>query len=318
MNIRFLETAIALARQRSFKRAAEQLHCTQAAVSNRVAAIEEELGVRLFDRRFRDVVPTPAGERFLDGARDIVQRYEALVARMRPARQRAPLLRMGLNSSMAYTLLPDVRAACQQLYPRVQLDIATDTETALFAALAERRLDACLTLLPDSLPAGMQARPLVTLAMCWVAAPALLPDAKRRFAPRELAAFAIITTSTGGPVAQGIRRYVGLGGDSAGAASLASNSVASTVHMALQGAGIALVPEAAVQPELKSGQLLRMRVAPAFAALHYAVVTRAPARGAANEAAQRGAAVIEAAAQGLCTRVKPALARLAVAPDPGH
>lgn len=72
MNTRFLETFLWAARLSSFSAAAERLHTTQASVSNRIAALERELGVVLFTRDVRCVNLTPAGRLALQHAEKIV------------------------------------------------------------------------------------------------------------------------------------------------------------------------------------------------------------------------------------------------------
>ncbi len=67
-NLRLVEYAIALARQRNFARAAEAMHVTQPTFSRGIAALEKELGARLFDRTTRRVEPTSAGLVFLERA----------------------------------------------------------------------------------------------------------------------------------------------------------------------------------------------------------------------------------------------------------
>ena len=65
MNLRFVEAFVWVARLKSITRSAEKLCLTQSAVSNRVAALEQELGITLLDRRERGFKLTPAGARFL-------------------------------------------------------------------------------------------------------------------------------------------------------------------------------------------------------------------------------------------------------------
>ena len=67
-DLRLLEFAVALDRQRSFGRAAESMRVTQPRFSRGIAALEADLGVRLFDRSTRHVRPTPAGTVFLERA----------------------------------------------------------------------------------------------------------------------------------------------------------------------------------------------------------------------------------------------------------
>ncbi|MFP5239760.1 MAG: LysR family transcriptional regulator, partial [Acidobacteriota bacterium] len=63
MELRDLRTFVAVAGMLSFNRAGEALHAAQSTVSARIAAIEADLGVKLFERLGRRVAPTEAGER---------------------------------------------------------------------------------------------------------------------------------------------------------------------------------------------------------------------------------------------------------------
>jgi DNA-binding transcriptional LysR family regulator len=67
-NLRHVEFAVALDRHRNFARAAESMRVTQPTFSRGIAALEADLGVRLFDRSTRQVQPTPAGAVFLERA----------------------------------------------------------------------------------------------------------------------------------------------------------------------------------------------------------------------------------------------------------
>ena len=61
MNVRFLEAFVWVAKLGSFKAAAEKMHTTQAGISSRIATLEEQFGVRLFDREHRGVLLTYHG-----------------------------------------------------------------------------------------------------------------------------------------------------------------------------------------------------------------------------------------------------------------
>jgi len=65
MNLRFVEAFIVVTRLKSFRAAADKLHTTQPAISSRIAALEEELGVKLFERNSRAVTLTPQGSALL-------------------------------------------------------------------------------------------------------------------------------------------------------------------------------------------------------------------------------------------------------------
>jgi molybdenum-dependent DNA-binding transcriptional regulator ModE len=71
-----------VARHGSLRRAAERLFVAQSAISRRIAALEEELGVQLFERRARGMALTAAGQRLLEFADDARIRLDALRARI--------------------------------------------------------------------------------------------------------------------------------------------------------------------------------------------------------------------------------------------
>jgi DNA-binding transcriptional LysR family regulator len=76
MDIAALQAFVAVADCGSFSRGAEQVHLTQPAVSKRIAALEDELGARLFDRIGRGIHLTPAGEALLGRARNVLKELE--------------------------------------------------------------------------------------------------------------------------------------------------------------------------------------------------------------------------------------------------
>lgn len=72
MSVEQLETVVAIAEEGSLTGASRRLHVSQPPVSRRLAALEDELGVLLFERLARGMRPTVAGARFVDDARSIL------------------------------------------------------------------------------------------------------------------------------------------------------------------------------------------------------------------------------------------------------
>src|SRR4029453_13436442 len=72
---------VAVAKERSFSRAAETLHVAQQAVSQQVRVVEKSLGVDLFERTNRGVTITPAGEAFVQEARRTLNAADRIVPR---------------------------------------------------------------------------------------------------------------------------------------------------------------------------------------------------------------------------------------------
>lgn len=76
MSIEQLETVVAIADEGALIRAARRLHLTQPPLTRRLQALEDELGVTLFDRLPRGMRPTAEGERFVHHARAILSAVE--------------------------------------------------------------------------------------------------------------------------------------------------------------------------------------------------------------------------------------------------
>jgi DNA-binding transcriptional LysR family regulator len=123
-NLRLLEFALALDQHRSFQRAAEAMHLTQPSFSRGIAALEAQLGARLFDRSNRGVSPTPEGIELLLRARRLLSDAAGLRDALDEYRQlRSGRVVIGagpyaLDLSVIETV---VRLATQ--FPRLQFEI---------------------------------------------------------------------------------------------------------------------------------------------------------------------------------------------------
>lgn len=84
MSVEQLQTVVAIAEEGAVVRAARRLHLTQPPVTRRLAALEDELGVQLFERRARGMALTEAGVRFLAHARGVLAALEAARASVAP------------------------------------------------------------------------------------------------------------------------------------------------------------------------------------------------------------------------------------------
>ena len=149
MELRHLRYFVAVAEELHFRRAAERLYIAQPAVSEQVRKLEQELGVRLFDRNQRRVSLTVAGNALLEEARHVLRHAEAAQEAARTAGDRASMsLRIG---HLADSLPTSVVRALRQLSglaPSVRVELKTGPAMRLVEDLRAHRLDAAVVALP--------------------------------------------------------------------------------------------------------------------------------------------------------------------------
>jgi len=125
----------------SFRRAAEELHLSQPAVTQQIKALEDELGTRLFDRTGGRVALTPAGrilkKRAIELAELIAQTQEEL-ASLRG--EHSGLLRAGASTSIAQYVLPRMLGGFKREHPRVKLQIRSGNTEEVVQWLIEGQI----------------------------------------------------------------------------------------------------------------------------------------------------------------------------------
>ena len=144
MNVRFLETFVWLAKLRNFRLTAERLHATQAAISSRISALEQEFGVRLFERGPRDVTLTQEGTKALGFAEQILKLNQEMFASVSDRSKVAGLLRLGVIESVVHTWLPDLLRRVREEYPNLTIELTSDTTAHLSAQLVNGNVDIAL------------------------------------------------------------------------------------------------------------------------------------------------------------------------------
>jgi len=153
VELRHLAALEAIARERSFGRAAESLGYTQSAISQQIATLERAVGERLVERPGgpRPVALTEAGELLLGHAGAIVARLKAAQADLRALSEgRAGTLRIGTFQSVGARILPDVLRRFSGAWPDVELHLHESSADDELLELVERgELDLAFVMLPS-------------------------------------------------------------------------------------------------------------------------------------------------------------------------
>lgn len=142
MELRHLQTFAAAAQRSSFTRAAEALELTQAAVSQHVAALERELGARLFERHGRGVQLTEQGQRLHVYAQQILDLVEAASREVGvEARCLAGEVRIAASTAPAEWLLPELLAEFRTRWPQVRESLFVSDSSMATAAVESGEAD---------------------------------------------------------------------------------------------------------------------------------------------------------------------------------
>ncbi len=150
MTFEQIRTFLWVARLGGFRKAAERLFLSQPAVSTRIANLEQELRVPLFERGPGDLVLTKHGMLLLSYAEQMLFVEEEIKQRVANPSEAEGLFRVGASETIAQAWLPDFLKAFSETYPRVNVDLTVDISLNLRADLLDRRLDLAVLMGPVS------------------------------------------------------------------------------------------------------------------------------------------------------------------------
>lgn len=141
MELRHLIYFIAVAEELHFSRAASRLNISQPPLSQQIKQMEEEMGVRLFNRTRRRVEITPAGLVFLEEARRIVALSEEAVRRaVRADKGEIGRLAVGFIGSANYSVLPRVIREFRRRFRNVELTLSELNTSHQLEALRDGKI----------------------------------------------------------------------------------------------------------------------------------------------------------------------------------
>ena len=248
----------AVATERSFTRAAAQMGVSTSALSHAIRGLEERLGIRLLARTTRSVVPTDAGERLLGTIGPHFDGIEAELTALGELRDRpAGSIRITTGEHPARTILAPTLARLLPQYPDIKVELSVDPGCIDIVA---ERFDAGVRL-GETIAQDMVALRIgPDLRMAAVASPAYLADREPPEEPQDLATHGCINLrfpTYGGLYAWEFEKAgrvlnVRVGGQ------LTVNDTALALQAALDGLGIAYLPEDYVLPEVGRGNLIRL------------------------------------------------------------
>ncbi|MDX3975251.1 LysR family transcriptional regulator [Shinella sp.] len=264
MNLRFVETFVWVARLGSFRAAADRLNATQAAVSNRIASLEAEMGCELFERVPGGVRLSTIGQRAMQPAEELLKAATSFKVAIGSPQHLRATVSIGTIDSIVHAWLPNFIERVKERFPALGLDLNVDTSLGIGKDISERRLDLALLMGPVLTP-GLKNIDLGTMECAWVAAPSFGLGG-RELTLHDLADLPVLTFSRNSvPHIWLLRQFEEMGVQPPVISN--SNSLSAMLRLARDGIGVALLPAPMVAPMIAEGVVERLSITPQFPAL---------------------------------------------------
>lgn len=252
MNTRFLESFLLVAELGSFRAAADRLHVTQAAISNRIASLEEELDARVFDRGPGELRLTPVGLRLISyGERMLELQKDMLQLGRTDQNNLLGSVRIGAIESIVHTWLVPFMQHLQQSYPGIELQLSSESTDRLHRSLRDGEVDIALQT-DQMIGDGIVSTACLPMTMGWVGpaqAPAELDNNLSLILSQPT-----ITLSRGSQPYLVLKDLYRRAGMPLGKVHCVS-SIAAIVRLVRCGFGNAMMPLPPVREEIESGAL---------------------------------------------------------------
>lgn len=252
IELRGIETFYWIATLGSFRAAADKLHTSQPAISQRITQLEQSLGVLLFDRDKRGIKLTAKGQALLPHAERMLEMKHDMLAVARAQNIVSGRLCIGVAETIVQTWLLKLIERVHTTFPDLVLEIEVDTTSILRTHLLSRRIDLAFLMGPLSEP-NVENLPLCTYPLGWVASPRL-ELCEPTVTIERIAKWPIITYPATTKPYQAIRELLTQRGVRK-PRMYGSGSLNMAIRMALDGIGTCAIAPQLVADELASGRL---------------------------------------------------------------
>jgi DNA-binding transcriptional LysR family regulator len=252
VDFKSIETFLWVVTLGSFRGAAQRLNTTQPAISQRIAQLEREMGVKLLNRDHRVASPTTSGRQLMVYAEKLIGLRSEMMAEVGDRSAMRGVMRLGVAETIVHTWLSRLIKSVNTAYPNLSLEIEVDITPNLSARLLAQEIELAFVLGPLSI-SSVRNRPLSDYPIGFLASPSLglgngpltvhdLAKFPIITFPRKTQPYEIVRSLFNRPDLPPIRLH-------------ASASLATVIHMAIEGLGIAVIPTAIVENELADGRL---------------------------------------------------------------
>ncbi|WP_315737224.1 MULTISPECIES: LysR family transcriptional regulator [unclassified Bradyrhizobium] len=256
LDFRSIETFLWVVKLGSFRGAAQRLNTTQPAISQRIAQLERELGVKLLNRDHRVASPTASGRQMLVYAEKLIGLRAEMLAEVGDRSAMRGVLRLGVAETIVHDWLPRLIKSVNESYPNLSLEIEVDVTPNLHARLLAQEIELAFALGSPS-ASGIRSRVLCDYPISFLASPSL-GFGKGLITAEQMARFPIITFPRNTQPYDNVRSLFNRP-HLPPMRLHASASLATVIHMAVEGLGVAVIPAAIVANEIERGRLQELK-----------------------------------------------------------
>ncbi|MBR6158787.1 MAG: LysR family transcriptional regulator [Lachnospiraceae bacterium] len=257
MTITQLESFIKIVQTGSFTSAASDLGYAQSTVTTQIRQLEEELGTDLFDRLGKTVVITSAGERLLIHAEKIMQLEREIRIVVPESPEPSGILRLGVSESLCYNRLPGILMDYKRSFPKVDIRLQFIMHDTFPALLKSGELDLAYTLNPeiqDDTLRLLYSRPETLGFYC---SPGHSAARKKSIKETDLDGVQLLLTSHECNFRHMLLRCLEERGVTADI-MLETSSKEILKQFAINGLGVAFMPDMTAEAEAADGSLIRL------------------------------------------------------------
>jgi LysR family hydrogen peroxide-inducible transcriptional activator len=252
MTLTELRYVVALAQERHFGRAAQKCFVTQPTLSLALAKLEDELGVRLFERNKNEVLLTARGQAIVEQAKRVLDEVGKIQHIARGAQdQLAGALRLGVIPTIGPYLLPELVPVLRKKAPAMPLAIEENLTANLAAMLREGELDVVVIALPFVLP-GVKTRVVYDEPFSVVVPEGHRWQGRRSLKPSELNDENLLVLNTGNCFRDQVLEACPGQSNTAVPEGRAGSSLETIRNMVASGLGISVLPGSALAPRYAS------------------------------------------------------------------
>jgi DNA-binding transcriptional LysR family regulator len=280
MNLKNLEAFYWVVTLRSFNQAAHKLNTTQPAISQKITAIENELGIKVLDRGSRQVKATEKGLILFKYAEKFIRLNSDLVVELADNHVMRGTIRLGVSETIVHTWLVEYMEKVQNEFPNVTIEISVNLTPDLQNAVKTGELDIAFLLGP-TLEFECIERELCDFELSFLASPSL-KGSIAQMSLKTLMSNTILTyPKITYPYKELKAKMKELDIDEPH--SITSYSLTTLLRLAEQGLGIAVVPKLTALKEITEGRLEIINTPIQLKSFHFTAVYTLSSNGALKE-----------------------------------